>query len=83
MHPDEALERVLNGVYVYQQAADKALARVGVVEDDLSAFFEHVRTDPRRLSDAIQKLTMMRDPSAFKKWAVEWKADSARRASGR
>ncbi|MBG6078701.1 hypothetical protein [Rubrivivax gelatinosus] len=72
--PEQARGTIENGIALYQQAADRALGRVGLTGDSLEAFYDHARGRPGQLQDAIHRLVLQRDPSGFTRMAREWQA---------
>ncbi|MCK7494270.1 MAG: hypothetical protein MZW92_26020 [Comamonadaceae bacterium] len=81
MDPAKAGETIQSGIALYQQAADRALSKVGLTGDTLQAFYADARERPGHLQDAIQKLVLQRDPSGFTRMARDWQAKSERLAA--
>lgn len=65
------------GAGLYQRAADRALAAVGLDGDTLQEFYAHAKTQPRPLQDAVQRLIHQRDPGGFQEMARAWKGTNS------
>lgn len=65
LDPSAARELVENGLWVHQQAADKALSKVGLSGEALKAFYADARQRPGLLQDALQRLILQRDPAGL------------------
>lgn len=72
MEPARARQTIENGIRLHQQAAEKALAPLGLTGDRLQAFYADARQRGGILQDAIQKLAMQRDPSGLVNMARDW-----------
>lgn len=74
MEPAAAEELIRNGVWVHQQAVEKALAPMGITGERLQAFYAECKARPGLLQNAIQELVHARNPAAFVKLAQELEA---------
>jgi hypothetical protein len=52
--------------------ADRAVLKAGVPREQVHAFYEHLRSNPNALMQAVQPLVFGRDVSALQKLAREW-----------
>lgn len=67
MEPAQGIEWAKNLAWYFEEAATKAVMAAGVEADQLPGFWQEVRTSQRGpLQDAVQKLTLFRDPSGLK-----------------
>lgn len=73
MSPGQAREHVDGGLYVHQQAADKAMSQI-VGEHELEAMYAAFRDQPQKLMPAVQALALSHDMRPLKAMAIEWKA---------
>lgn len=75
MSPELAREHIDGGLFVHQQAADKAMSQI-VGAHELEAMYEAFRNDPQKLMPAVQALTLAHDLRPLKALAVAWKAQN-------
>lgn len=75
MSPELAREHIDGGLFVHQQAADKAMSQI-VGAHELEAMYEAFRNDPQKLMPAVQALTLAHDLRPLKALAVTWKAQN-------
>ena len=73
MSPELAREHIDGGLYVHQQAADKAMSQI-VGGHELEAMYAAFRDQPQKLMPAIQALALSHDMRPLKAMAIEWKA---------
>ena len=83
LDPAAAAEKVENVKWYFQNHADRAIAKVGVSEDQREAFYDSLRQNPGKLHEAIQFLVHGRDPSRFQEAASDWLAKQGRHAAHR
>ena len=75
MSPELAREHIDGGLYVHQQAADKAMSQI-VAPHELEAMYAAFRDDPQKLMPAIQAMTLAHDMRPLKALAIAWKASN-------
>ncbi|MGA0610645.1 hypothetical protein [Caldimonas sp. KR1-144] len=71
--PEMATDYVQQGVAMYERTVARAVSQLGIEGERLEQFYEHVRGQPEKLQDAIQRMVHMRDMSAWKDLAVTFK----------
>lgn len=72
MEPSQAAALAQQGMDHFADAADRALAPMGITGDRLEAFYADLKGKPDQLQEAVQALVFQRDPSVFKKAAVTY-----------
>lgn len=77
MEPSHAATLIAQGRSMFQAVADRALHDMGLEGDQLVLAYEHMRSQPQQLHDAVQKLVYRRDLSAFRELAIQYKTRAA------
>lgn len=73
LEPEMARDYIQQGVAMHERTVARAVAKLGIGEDRLEAFYDHVRGKPQQLQDAIQRMVHMRDMTAWKDLAVDFR----------
>jgi hypothetical protein len=74
MDPAKAAELVDYAYEAQRAIVDRAIANVGIGEDQREAFYEFCRDNPGQLGNALQHLIHGRDVSHFQRMARSWAA---------
>jgi hypothetical protein len=80
MEPAAAAEKLTNGIWAMQRIVERAIAKVGLGEEQHAAFHEHLMANPGQYMNAIQYLTAGRDVSHFQNLARSFLEATARRS---
>jgi len=72
LEPEQATDWVTGLVERYQDAADAAMGRLGLVGDDLAAFYDSLKADPRMRTHIAQRFALAGDATPLRSAAMAW-----------